>query len=109
MVLTRVRLQITLKAMEIGAPDDVGLEIFKKGAILQEEEQKHAEPDAQWTALTKCIHTGASISHTAAVMREICDAVGHEVTKEARSPSMICFAAHLGSPKQRCLVAFPSE
>ena len=89
-------MQITYKDVEIGAPDDVGLETFKKGAILQEEEQKHAEPDAQWAALTKCIRMGATISHTAAVMREICDAVDHEVTKEVRRALPIdrCCAAH---------------
>lgn len=79
-------MQITYKDKEIGSPDDVGLETFKKGAVLSEEEQKHAEPDTQWDALTRCIREGASISHTAAVMREICDAVDHEVTKEVCFP-----------------------
>lgn len=77
-------MQIAYKDREIGAPDDVGLETFKKGAVLGEEEQQHAEPHAQWSALKQCLKEGASISQTAAVMREICDAVDHEVTKEVR-------------------------
>lgn len=97
-----ILLQITFKDKEIGAPDDVGLETFKKGAVLQEEEQKHAEPHAQWEALTACIRDGASVSHTAAVMREICDAVDHEISKEVLSLSL---SLHLSlSMWVRCLI-----
>lgn len=67
---------------EVGAADEVGLETFKKGAVLEEEQQAHALPGAQWAALQDCLAAGASISRTAQVMREICDAVDHEVTKE---------------------------
>jgi hypothetical protein len=78
-------LQISFKDQEVGAPDDIGLETFKKGAVLAEEEQPHAGPQAQWGALKQCLKEGASISQTSAVMREICDAVDHEVAKEVRA------------------------
>lgn len=53
--------------------------------MLEEEQQAHALPNAQWAVLEECLQTGASISRTSQVMREICDAVDHEVTKEVRS------------------------
>lgn len=82
-------MQIARDGAEIGAADEVGLETFKKGAVLEEEQQAHALPSAQWAALEECLQTGASISRTSQVMREICDAVDHEVTKEVCSTSPI--------------------
>eukprot|EP00892_Ulva_mutabilis_P002885 jgi/Ulvmu1/12598/UM092_0028.1 len=81
-VAVRPELQIALDGAEVGAVDEVGLETFKKGAVLDEELQAHALPGAQWAALEECLRSGASISRTSQVMREICDAVDHEVTKE---------------------------
>ena len=82
----------------------MGLETFKKGAVLQEEEQKHAEPHAQWEALTNCIRSGASISSTAAVMREICDAVDHEVSKEVCSVDLLLACAMTAVAQTACVL-----
>jgi hypothetical protein len=70
---------------QVGASDDVGLETFKAGAVLTEEEQPHASPSEQWVSLAEALTSGASISHTSQVMREISDAVAHELQKEVRA------------------------
>ena len=77
-----------MTGVQLGKGDDVGLETFKLGAVLTEEEQPHASPAEQWAALDGCLREGAAISSTSAVMREICDAVGREVTREARRPQL---------------------
>lgn len=79
-------MQIMLADAQLGSSDDVGLETFKAGAILTEEEQAHAAPAEQWGALGRALAGGAAISHTAQIMREICDAVAHELSKEVRPP-----------------------
>lgn len=91
-------LQIARDGGEVGAADEVGLETFKKGAVLEEEQQAHALPGAQWAALEECLRTGASISRTSQVMREICDAVDHEVTKEVLTPPPHTHAAAHSQP-----------
>jgi hypothetical protein len=78
--------QIMTSCEQLGNGEDVGLETFKQGAVLTEEEQPHASPPEQWAALAAALDAGGGVSGVAQVMREICDAVGHEVQKEARAP-----------------------
>jgi hypothetical protein len=76
--------QIMMSDAEVGAPDDVGLETFKAGAVLTEEEQPHALPTEQWASLAEALKAGAPTTHVSQVMREISDAVAHELQKEVR-------------------------
>jgi hypothetical protein len=78
-------MQVMTSREQLGKGDDVGLETFKQGAVLTEEEQPHASPCEQWAALAAALDAGGGVSGVAQVMREICDAVGHEVQKEART------------------------
>ena len=80
-----VSMQIAMDNTQLGSSDDVGLETFKQGAVLPEEEQPHATPAEQWAALAAALAGPPSISAISQVMREVCDAVSHEVTKEALS------------------------
>lgn len=77
--------QIVMDDAQLGSAEDVGLETFKQGAVLPEEEQPHATPAEQWAALAAALAGPPSISAISQVMREVCDAVSHEVTKEALS------------------------
>ena len=77
--------QVTTDNEQLGSADDVGMETFKQGAVATEEEQPHASPEEQWAALREGLTSGATISAVSQVMREVCDAVGHEVSKEVRS------------------------
>jgi hypothetical protein len=74
--------QITTLEKEVGPLDDVGLEVFKQGTVVNEEEHTHAIPQAQWATLENYLIEKVSISHLSQVMREICDAVDHEVSRE---------------------------
>ena len=82
--------QVTTDNEQLGSPDDIGMETFKQGAVATEEEQPHASPQEQWAALREGLDSGATISTVSQVMREICDAVGHEVSKEVRFRSILC-------------------
>jgi hypothetical protein len=107
------RVQISSRSGEMGALDEVGLEAFRQGAIISEEELPHARPAEQWTALNDCLseisaaaareqppalpaeaafrgegRRGMRISQLSQVMREICDAVEHETCKEVCTHSL---------------------
>lgn len=77
-------MQLLMGATQLGCADDVGLETFKQGAALPEEEQPHASPREQWSTLAACLPDAEAISQTGKVMREICAAVAHEVVKAVR-------------------------
>lgn len=88
---------------QLGGSDDAGLETFKQGAAIPEEEQPHAAPPEQWAALAQCLRSGVPISQTAQVMREICDAVAHEVSQAVRPPLVAtCGACPVASAAEAC-------
>lgn len=92
--------QVSCRGGELGARDDVGLDAFRKGAVISEEEMPHARPSEQWQSLRECLNAVATgepstagsgsllsrqrTSRLSQVMREICDAVEHETCKQVR-------------------------